>query len=165
MVTVSFLVVRKEIQLKARLDRSIYPHPKEPAILLFCAIALKDATEEEKKHWSNVTFPHTLVSSLLSQTKVINWNEWLLSHQLSSQVSLSHTACKSQSCGAGSHSSSSSSSSSSCHGNSGDWDPSSFLSAHKLSGLWNSQHAHGAAQGSSLGGTPVVPGEFMLALD
>ncbi|XP_058027147.1 protein FAM193B isoform X2 [Ahaetulla prasina] len=74
-------------------------------------------------------------------------------------VSLSHTACKSQSCGAGSHSSSSSSSSSSCHGNSGDWDPSSFLSAHKLSGLWNSQHANGAAQGSSLGGTPVVPGE------
>ncbi|XP_053148661.1 protein FAM193B isoform X2 [Hemicordylus capensis] len=72
-------------------------------------------------------------------------------------VSLSHTACKSQSCGAGSHSSSSSSSSSSCHGNSGDWDPSSFLSAHKLSGLWNSQHANGAAQGSSLGGTPVVP--------
>ncbi|XP_058027146.1 protein FAM193B isoform X1 [Ahaetulla prasina] len=74
-------------------------------------------------------------------------------------VSLSHTACKSQSCGAGSHSSSSSSSSSSCHGNSGDWDPSSFLSAHKLSGLWNSQHANGAAQGSSLGGTPVVPGD------
>nr|XP_060621625.1 protein FAM193B isoform X2 [Anolis sagrei ordinatus] len=74
-------------------------------------------------------------------------------------VSLSHTACKSQSCGAGSHSSSSSSSSSSCHGNSGDWDPSSFLSAHKLSGLWNSQHVNGAAQGSSLGGTPVVPGE------
>uniref|UniRef100_A0A8D0BTC4 Family with sequence similarity 193 member B n=1 Tax=Salvator merianae TaxID=96440 RepID=A0A8D0BTC4_SALMN len=74
-------------------------------------------------------------------------------------VSLSHTACKSQSCGAGSHSSSSSSSSSSCHGNSGDWDPSSFLSAHKLSGLWNSQHANGAAQGSSLGGAPVVPGE------
>ncbi|XP_061473594.1 protein FAM193B isoform X2 [Rhineura floridana] len=72
-------------------------------------------------------------------------------------VSLSHTACKSQSCGAGSHSSSSSSSSSSCHGNSGDWDPSSFLSAHKLSGLWNSQHANGAAQGSSLGGTSVVP--------
>uniref|UniRef100_G1KEL5 Family with sequence similarity 193 member B n=1 Tax=Anolis carolinensis TaxID=28377 RepID=G1KEL5_ANOCA len=74
-------------------------------------------------------------------------------------VSLSHTACKSQSCGAGSHSSSSSSSSSSCHGNSGDWDPSSFLSAHKLSGLWNSQHVNGAAQGSPLGGTPVVPGE------
>ncbi|KAJ7316589.1 hypothetical protein JRQ81_002751 [Phrynocephalus forsythii] len=74
-------------------------------------------------------------------------------------VSLSHTACKSQSCGAGSHSSSSSSSSSSCHGNSGDWDPSSFLSAHKLSGLWNSQHANGAAQGSSLGGAPVVPGD------
>ncbi|KAH0629920.1 hypothetical protein JD844_012411, partial [Phrynosoma platyrhinos] len=74
-------------------------------------------------------------------------------------VSLSHTACKSQSCGAGSHSSSSSSSSSSCHGNSGDWDPSSFLSAHKLSGLWNSQHVNGAAPGSSLGGTPVVPGD------
>ncbi|XP_077328647.1 protein FAM193B isoform X3 [Lithobates pipiens] len=69
-------------------------------------------------------------------------------------VSLSHTSCKSQSCGGGSHSSSSSSSSStssssssssssSCHGNSGDWDPSSFLSAHKLSGLWNSQHSNG----------------------
>uniref|UniRef100_A0A8D0GJ28 Family with sequence similarity 193 member B n=1 Tax=Sphenodon punctatus TaxID=8508 RepID=A0A8D0GJ28_SPHPU len=75
-------------------------------------------------------------------------------------VSLSHTTCKSQSCGAGSHSSSSSSSSSSsCHGNSGDWDPSSFLSAHKLSGLWNSQHANGAAQGNPLGGPAAVPGE------
>lgn len=56
-------------------------------------------------------------------------------------VSLSHTSCKGQSCEGGSHtSSSSSSSSSSCHG---DWDPSSFLSAHKLSGLWNSQHLPG----------------------
>ncbi|XP_041444623.1 protein FAM193B isoform X2 [Xenopus laevis] len=76
------------------------------------------------------------------------------------QVSLSHTSCKSQSCGGGSHSSSSSSSSSStssssisssssaCHGNSGDWDPSSFLSAHKLSGLWNSQqHSNGSLGG------------------
>ncbi|XP_066833090.1 protein FAM193B isoform X3 [Anser cygnoides] len=76
-------------------------------------------------------------------------------------VSLSHTSCKSQSCGGGSHSSSSStsSSSSSCHGNSGDWDPSSFLSAHKLSGLWNSQHANGAAQGSPLGAPPAALGE------
>lgn len=56
-------------------------------------------------------------------------------------VSLSHTSCKGQSCEGGSHtSSSSSSSSSSCHG---DWDPSSFLSAHKLSGLWNSQNLPG----------------------
>ncbi|XP_030429096.1 protein FAM193B isoform X1 [Gopherus evgoodei] len=75
-------------------------------------------------------------------------------------VSLSHTSCKSQSCGSGSHSSSSSSSSSSsCHGNSGDWDPSSFLSAHKLSGLWNSQHANGATQGSPLGGPPAALGD------
>ncbi|NWH78441.1 F193B protein, partial [Piaya cayana] len=75
-------------------------------------------------------------------------------------VSLSHTSCKSQSCGGGSHSSSSSSSSSSsCHGNSGDWDPSSFLSAHKLSGLWNSQHTNGATQGTPLGATPPVLGE------
>ncbi|NXX98348.1 F193B protein, partial [Centropus bengalensis] len=75
-------------------------------------------------------------------------------------VSLSHTSCKSQSCGGGSHSSSSSSSSSSsCHGNSGDWDPSSFLSAHKLSGLWNSHHTNGAAQGSPLGGAPAALGE------
>ncbi|NXJ66487.1 F193B protein, partial [Rostratula benghalensis] len=74
-------------------------------------------------------------------------------------VSLSHTSCKSQSCGGGSHSSSSSSSSSSCHGNSGDWDPSSFLSAHKLSGLWNSQHTNGATQGSPLGASPAALGE------
>ncbi|XP_009982245.1 PREDICTED: protein FAM193B, partial [Tauraco erythrolophus] len=76
-------------------------------------------------------------------------------------VSLSHTSCKSQSCGGGSHSSSSSasSSSSSCHGNSGDWDPSSFLSAHKLSGLWNSQHTNGAAQGSPLGAPPAALGD------
>ncbi|XP_019361487.1 PREDICTED: protein FAM193B [Gavialis gangeticus] len=74
-------------------------------------------------------------------------------------VSLSRTSCKAQSCGGGSHSSSSSSSSSSsCHGNSGDWDPSSFLSAHKLSGLWNSPHANGAAQGSPAG-PPTVLGE------
>lgn len=78
------------------------------------------------------------------------------------QVSLSHTSCKSQSCGGGSHSSSSStsSSSSSCHGNSGDWDPSSFLSAHKLSGLWNSPHTNGAAQGSPLGAPPAALGEL-----
>ncbi|NXJ10412.1 F193B protein, partial [Odontophorus gujanensis] len=76
-------------------------------------------------------------------------------------VSLSHTSCKSQSCGGGSHSSSSStsSSSSSCHGNSGDWDPSSFLSAHKLSGLWNSQHTNGATQGSPLGAPTAALGE------
>uniref|UniRef100_A0A8C3CPV5 Family with sequence similarity 193 member B n=1 Tax=Cairina moschata TaxID=8855 RepID=A0A8C3CPV5_CAIMO len=76
-------------------------------------------------------------------------------------VSLSHTSCKSQSCGGGSHSSSSStsSSSSSCHGNSGDWDPSSFLSAHKLSGLWNSPHTNGAAQGSPLGAPPAALGD------
>ncbi|NWV74711.1 F193B protein, partial [Dasyornis broadbenti] len=75
-------------------------------------------------------------------------------------VSLSHTSCKSQSCGGGSHSSSSSSSSSSsCHGNSGDWDPSSFLSAHKLSGLWNSQHTNGTAQGSPLGTPAAALGE------
>lgn len=78
------------------------------------------------------------------------------------QVSLSHTSCKSQSCGGGSHysSSSTSSSSSSCHGNSGDWDPSSFLSAHKLSGLWNSQHTNGATQGSPLGVPPAALGEL-----
>ncbi|XP_058403158.1 protein FAM193B isoform X13 [Diceros bicornis minor] len=79
-------------------------------------------------------------------------------------ISLSHTSCKSQSCGGDSHSSSSSSSSSSslsssCHGNSGDWDPSSFLSAHKLSGLWNSPHSSGAVPGSSLGSPPTIPGE------
>ncbi|NWZ68228.1 F193B protein, partial [Acrocephalus arundinaceus] len=76
-------------------------------------------------------------------------------------VSLSHTSCKSQSCGGGSHSSSSStsSSSSSCHGSSGDWDPSSFLSAHKLSGLWNSQHTNGTTQGSPLGTPTAALGE------
>lgn len=76
------------------------------------------------------------------------------------QVSLSHTSCKSQSCGGGSHSSSSSS----CHGNSGDWDPSSFLSAHKLSGLWNLQHSNGAAQGNPLGAPPAALGELKLAV-
>ncbi|XP_056455902.1 protein FAM193B isoform X1 [Gadus chalcogrammus] len=48
-------------------------------------------------------------------------------------VPLSHSSsCKSQSCGNGfpEHSSV-------------DWDPSSFLSAHKLSGLWNSVHTNG----------------------
>uniref|UniRef100_G3T4P2 Family with sequence similarity 193 member B n=1 Tax=Loxodonta africana TaxID=9785 RepID=G3T4P2_LOXAF len=63
-------------------------------------------------------------------------------------ISLSHTSCKSQSCGGDSR-----------HGNSGDWDPSSFLSAHKLSGLWNSPHSSGAMPGSSLGSPPAIPGE------
>ncbi|XP_029439835.1 protein FAM193B [Rhinatrema bivittatum] len=86
-------------------------------------------------------------------------------------VSLSHMACQSQSCGGGSHSSSSSSSSSSpfssCHGNSGDWDPSSFLSAHKLSGLWNSPHGNGAAQGNCIGAlpAPVAPGGILASSD
>ncbi|XP_029917716.1 protein FAM193B [Myripristis murdjan] len=48
-------------------------------------------------------------------------------------VSLSHSSsCKSQSCGNGYPEQSSV-----------DWDPSSFLSAHKLSGLWNSAHTNG----------------------
>ncbi|XP_008048363.1 protein FAM193B [Carlito syrichta] len=86
-------------------------------------------------------------------------------------ISLSHTSCKAQSCGGDSHSSSSSSSSSpsssssSCHGNSGDWDPSSFLSAHKLSGLWNSPHSSGAVPGSSLGSPPAIPGEAFPILE
>nr|XP_015205481.1 PREDICTED: protein FAM193B isoform X1 [Lepisosteus oculatus] len=50
------------------------------------------------------------------------------------QVSLSHSSCKSQSCGNGYPEQSSV-----------EWDPSSFLSAHKLSGLWNSAHANGGA--------------------
>ncbi|KTG31625.1 hypothetical protein cypCar_00008919, partial [Cyprinus carpio] len=52
------------------------------------------------------------------------------------QVLLSHSSsCKSQSCGNGypEHSSV-------------DWDPSSFLSARKLSGLWNSTHSNGGSQ-------------------
>ncbi|XP_016141792.1 ATP-dependent RNA helicase DDX42-like [Sinocyclocheilus grahami] len=52
------------------------------------------------------------------------------------QVLLSHSSsCKSQSCGNGypEHSSV-------------DWDPSSFLSARKLSGLWNSAHSNGGSQ-------------------
>ncbi len=52
------------------------------------------------------------------------------------QVPLSHSSsCKSQSCGNGypEHSSV-------------DWDPSSFLSARKLSGLWNSAHSNGGPQ-------------------
>lgn len=52
------------------------------------------------------------------------------------QVPLSHSSsCKSQSCGNGypEHSSV-------------DWDPSSFLSARKLSGLWNSAHSNGGSQ-------------------
>nr|XP_033783117.1 protein FAM193B isoform X2 [Geotrypetes seraphini] len=68
------------------------------------------------------------------------------------EVSLSHMGCGGSSHSSCSSSSSSSSSSfSSCHGNSADWDPSSFLSAHKLSGLWNLPHASGATQGNSLG--------------
>ncbi|KAG7272069.1 hypothetical protein CRUP_001834 [Coryphaenoides rupestris] len=48
-------------------------------------------------------------------------------------VPLSHSSsCKSQSCGNGYPEQSSV-----------DWDPSSFLSAHKLSGLWNSVHTNG----------------------
>lgn len=49
------------------------------------------------------------------------------------QVPLSHSSsCKSQSCGNGYSEQSTV-----------DWDPSSFLSAHKLSGLWNSAHTNG----------------------
>ncbi|KAM3866532.1 protein FAM193B [Diretmus argenteus] len=49
------------------------------------------------------------------------------------QVPLSHSSsCKSQTCGNGYPEQSSV-----------DWDPSSFLSAHKLSGLWNSAHTNG----------------------
>ncbi|KAJ4945835.1 hypothetical protein JOQ06_023513 [Pogonophryne albipinna] len=48
-------------------------------------------------------------------------------------VPLSHSSsCKSQSCGNGYPEQSTV-----------DWDPSSFLSAHKLSGLWNSAHTNG----------------------
>lgn len=48
-------------------------------------------------------------------------------------VPLSHSSsCKSQSCGNGYTEQSTV-----------DWDPSSFLSAHKLSGLWNSTHSNG----------------------
>uniref|UniRef100_A0A8C8EYH6 FAM193 C-terminal domain-containing protein n=1 Tax=Oncorhynchus tshawytscha TaxID=74940 RepID=A0A8C8EYH6_ONCTS len=48
-------------------------------------------------------------------------------------VPLSHSSlCKAQSCGNGYPEQSSV-----------DWDPSSFLSAHKLSGLWNSAHSNG----------------------
>ncbi|XP_030596057.1 protein FAM193B [Archocentrus centrarchus] len=48
-------------------------------------------------------------------------------------VPLSHSSsCKSQSCGNGYP-----------EQNTVDWDPSSFLSAHKLSGLWNSAHTNG----------------------
>ncbi|XP_066572658.1 protein FAM193B isoform X2 [Amia ocellicauda] len=49
-------------------------------------------------------------------------------------VSLSHSSCKAQSCGNGFPEQSSV-----------EWDPSSFLSAHKLSGLWNSAHTNGGA--------------------
>ncbi|KAM6976398.1 protein FAM193B [Aplochiton taeniatus] len=49
-----------------------------------------------------------------------------------SPLPLSHSSCKSQSCGNGYPEQSSV-----------DWDPSSFLSAHKLSGLWNSAHTNG----------------------
>ncbi|XP_052005851.1 protein FAM193B-like [Xyrauchen texanus] len=66
------------------------------------------------------------------------------------QVPLSHSSCKSQSCGNGYPEPSSV-----------DWDPSSFLSARKLSGLWNSAHSNGGShcnhstptlsQGGSLG--------------
>lgn len=54
-------------------------------------------------------------------------------HQPPIQVPLSHSSsCKSQSCGNGYPEQSTV-----------DWDPSSFLSAHKLSGLWNSAHTNG----------------------
>ncbi|XP_039630029.1 protein FAM193B [Polypterus senegalus] len=49
-------------------------------------------------------------------------------------VSLSHSTCKTQNCGNGYPD----------HVSSVDWDPSSFLSAHKLSGLWNSTHTNGS---------------------
>ncbi|KAM8972023.1 protein FAM193B [Pelodytes ibericus] len=81
-------------------------------------------------------------------------------------VSLSRTSCKSQSCSGGSHSSSSSStssSSSSCHGNSGDWDPSSFLSAHKLSGMWNSRDSSGNLGKSGMKGNKS--GDHSVSLD
>ncbi|KAJ3588177.1 hypothetical protein NHX12_011771 [Muraenolepis orangiensis] len=56
-----------------------------------------------------------------------------LSQSLLGEVPLSHSSsCKSQSCGNGYPEQSSV-----------DWDPSSFLSAHKLSGLWNSVHTNG----------------------
>ncbi|KAG5263947.1 hypothetical protein AALO_G00270420 [Alosa alosa] len=68
-------------------------------------------------------------------------------------ASLSHSStCKSQTCGNGFPEQSSV-----------DWDPSSFLSAHKLSGLWSSAHSngggvpqhctHNAASHSQQGGT------------
>lgn len=65
-------------------------------------------------------------------------------------VPLSHpSSCKPQSCGNGYPEQSSV-----------DWDPSSFLSAHKLSGLWSSAHSnggvhcnHNAASHSQQGGT------------
>ncbi|XP_066497893.1 protein FAM193B isoform X2 [Hoplias malabaricus] len=68
----------------------------------------------------------------------------------SAPVPLSHSSsCKSQSCGNGYPEQSSV-----------DWDPSSFLSARKLSGLWNSAHSntgahctHGAGTHSQQGGT------------
>ncbi|KAK6299390.1 hypothetical protein J4Q44_G00309000 [Coregonus suidteri] len=57
----------------------------------------------------------------------------LSKHQHYLQVPLSHSSsCKAQSCGNGYPEQSSV-----------DWDPSSFLSAHKLSGLWNSAHSNG----------------------
>lgn len=67
------------------------------------------------------------------KTKLRLINTFLMLFSPLIQVPLSHSSsCKSQSCGNGYPEQSTV-----------DWDPSSFLSAHKLSGLWNSAHTNG----------------------
>ncbi|XP_068596636.1 protein FAM193B [Brachionichthys hirsutus] len=65
--------------------------------------------------------------------KTVEEEERRSAHEQPTPVPLSHSSsCKSQSCGNGYPEQSTV-----------DWDPSSFLSAHKLSGLWNSAHTNG----------------------
>ncbi|XP_075869256.1 protein FAM193B isoform X2 [Nelusetta ayraudi] len=65
--------------------------------------------------------------------KSVEEEERRSSQEQTTPVPLSHSSsCKSQSCGNGYPEQSTV-----------DWDPSSFLSAHKLSGLWNSAHTNG----------------------
>ncbi|KAM9310786.1 protein FAM193B [Pholidichthys leucotaenia] len=65
--------------------------------------------------------------------KSVEEEERRSTQEQSTPVPLSHSSsCKSQTCGNGYPEQSTV-----------DWDPSSFLSAHKLSGLWNSTHTNG----------------------
>ncbi|OXB80993.1 UNVERIFIED_CONTAM: hypothetical protein H355_006076 [Colinus virginianus] len=182
---VAALFYWEEVQIRVQPARSVLVLPTANQSVQTCCLLC----HRERKDWGGPShnglvspgerlppdFVPTLVQNLLGEMplwicqscrKSVEEEERRAVQEQALAVSLSHTSCKSQSCGGGSHSSSSStsSSSSSCHGNSGDWDPSSFLSAHKLSGLWNSQHTNGATQGSPLGAPTAALGELKPAV-